>query len=184
MTQTSVVEDDERLMLEVKAGSRPAFDALFARYRDAVWRFFRRRVPDAARAEELAQDTFLGILEGAARYEPRAAFRSYLFGIAYNMLLAERRRARNAHAPLTDGAAIEGPSPDLDAAMWVRDALATLEDDDREILMLREYEQLSYQEIADLRLMPLNTVRSRLFRSRMALKAALQKELRTTDDRL
>jgi RNA polymerase sigma-70 factor, ECF subfamily len=179
----AVRQDDERLMLEVKAGSRRAFDALFTRHRDAVWRFFRRRVPDAARAEELAQDTFLGIFEAAARYEPSAAFRSYLFGVAYNVLLADRRRTRNLHAPLADGADIEGPSSDLDAAMWVRDGLATLDDDDREILMLREYEQLSYQEIADLRLMPLNTVRSRLFRARMALRAALQNEVRTTDDR-
>jgi RNA polymerase sigma-70 factor (ECF subfamily) len=55
--------------------------------------------------------------------------------------------------------------------------MATLDADDREILMLREYEQLSYQEIADVRGTPINTVRSQLFRARMALKAAL--ELRT-----
>ena len=48
----------------------------------------------------------------------------------------------------------------------MRDALATLDEDDREVLMLREYEQLSYQEIADLRGTPLNTVRSQLFRAR------------------
>jgi RNA polymerase sigma-70 factor (ECF subfamily) len=58
--------------------------------------------------------------------------------------------------------------------LWVRDALARLDADDREILMLREYEDLSYQEIADVRAMPLNTVRSRLFRARMALRAALE----------
>jgi RNA polymerase sigma-70 factor (ECF subfamily) len=51
--------------------------------------------------------------------------------------------------------------------------MTRLDEDDREILMLREYDELSYQEIADLRMLPLNTVRSRLFRARMALKAAL-----------
>jgi RNA polymerase sigma-70 factor (ECF subfamily) len=55
----------------------------------------------------------------------------------------------------------------------VRHALTQLAEDDREILMLREYHELSYHEIADLRRLPLNTVRSRLFRARMALKAAL-----------
>jgi RNA polymerase sigma-70 factor (ECF subfamily) len=62
---------------------------------------------------------------------------------------------------------------DLDAGIWVRRALATLEPDAREVVMLREYEQLGYQEIADLLGIPLNTVRSRLFRARMALKDAL-----------
>jgi RNA polymerase sigma-70 factor (ECF subfamily) len=62
----------------------------------------------------------------------------------------------------------------------VRDALATLDEDDREVLMLREYEQLSYQEIADLRGSPLNTIRSQLFRARGALRSALL-ETRTPD---
>ena len=61
----------------------------------------------------------------------------------------------------------------MDDVIWVRQALAALDDDDREILMLREYEQLSYQEIADVRGVPVNTVRSQLFRARAALRAQL-----------
>ena len=164
---------DEDLMAGLKAGSRAAFEALFARYREPVWRFFRRRTADAARAEELAQDTFVAVLEGARRYEDRGSFRSYLFGAAYNVLLADRRRAvQRTTLPLEIEPAADGSDPD--AAIWVRDAIATLDPDDREVLMLREYEQLSYQEIADLRRTPLNTVRSQLFRARLALKAALE----------
>ena len=59
------------------------------------------------------------------------------------------------------------------AGLWVREALEQLEKTDREILMLREYEQLSYAEIAATLRVPLNTVRSRLFRARMALKEKL-----------
>ena len=165
---------DEELMDRIRRGSREAAEALFQRYRDAVWQFFRRRAADAAVAEELAQDTFVAVIEGAARYERRGAFRSYLFGIAYHVLLAERRKhVQRAADPLEE----DPPSPDLphpDAGIWVRTALATLDEDDREILMLREYEQLSYQEIADVRRTPLNTVRSQLFRARMALKDALE----------
>ena len=62
---------------------------------------------------------------------------------------------------------------DPDAAIWVRGALAVLDPGDRDILMLREFEQLSYQEIADVQNGAVNTVRSRLFRARMALNAAL-----------
>lgn len=165
---------DETLIDRVGRGSQEAADALFQRYRDPVWQFFRRRVADAAVAEELAQDTFVAVIEGARRYQRRGAFRSYLFGIAYNVLLAERRkRAHRASDSLDE----DPPSPhaaDPDEVLWLRDALATLDDDDREMLMLREYEQLSYQEIADVRGTPLNTVRSQLFRARMALKDALE----------
>jgi RNA polymerase sigma-70 factor (ECF subfamily) len=162
-------------MLEFRGGSRDAFVALFERYRDPVWRFFRRRIPDPARAEELAQDAFVAVLQGSTRYEPRASFRSYLFGIAYNLWMADRRRFanRNPSAVLTEEPPATGAA-DPEEGIWVRRALERLDADDRELVMLREYEQLSYQEIADLLEVPVNTVRSRLFRARMALKEALE----------
>lgn len=165
---------DEQLMFEIRHGSRQAFEVLFERHKGAVWRFFRRRVTDSARAEELVQDVFLAILQNVRRYEPKSAFRSYLFGIAYNLLLADRRKAghQSVHCIQADMLAT---TTDPDAALWVRRALGTLDERDREILMLREYEELSYQEIADLLRIPLNSVRSRLFRARMELKAALSR---------
>ena len=72
--------------------------------------------------------------------------------------------------PIEDVAA---DAADPDAGIWVRRALALIDPGDRDILMLREFEQLSYQEIADVQNVPVNTVRSRLFRARMALKDAL-----------
>jgi RNA polymerase sigma-70 factor (ECF subfamily) len=161
---------DEDLMGQVREGIPGGFDRLFDRYREPVWRFFRRRNTDEARAEELTQDVFAGIFAAAARYEPRAPFRSYLFGIAYNVLMADRRKRAVVAEPLSDYAA---PGADPDTVLWVRTALQALEAVDREILMLREYEQLSYQEIAELQSLPLNTVRSRLFRARLALRDAL-----------
>jgi RNA polymerase sigma-70 factor (ECF subfamily) len=166
------VRTDEELMAVAREGSREAFESLFERYRGPIWRFFRRRVADATRAEDLAQETFVALMQGTARYEPRGSFRAYLFGIAYNVLFAEQRSAARLASEPLDGSEVHLGS-DPETGLWVRRALASLETDDREILMLREYEQLSYQEIADLRNIPLNTVKSRLFRARMALKAAL-----------
>jgi RNA polymerase sigma-70 factor (ECF subfamily) len=143
---------------------------LFEAYRDPLWRFFCRRVRPVERAEELTQDVFAAVLAAAPRYQPRGAFRSYLFGIAFNVLMADRRKRAVVADPLSDHAA---PGADPDAVLWVRGALQRLDPVDREILMLREYEQLSYQEIADLQALPLNTVRSRLFRARLALRDAL-----------
>ncbi len=129
---------DEQLMLGVRGGSREAFETLFERYRGPVWRFFRRRVEATARAEELTHDVFVAILQNAARYEPRSAFRSYLFGIACNVRMAERRTAAHrATEPLP--ADLAAAASDPDTALWVRGALASLEPDVREIVMLREY---------------------------------------------
>jgi RNA polymerase sigma-70 factor (ECF subfamily) len=161
---------DEELMLDLRQGGDGG-SAIFERYRDAIWRFFCRRMSDQARAEELTQDVFAAVLEAAARYEPRAPFRSYLFGIAFNVLKADRRK-RPAPDPLAD-VEVASPDADPDVALWVRRALAQLDSADREVLMLREYEQLSYQEIADVQQIPINTVRSRLFRARMAMRDAL-----------
>jgi RNA polymerase sigma-70 factor (ECF subfamily) len=172
------VATDEHLMLEAGRGSREAFGQLFERYREPIWRFFRRRVGDPAQAEELAHDTFLAVLEGSRRYEPRAPFKAYLFGTAYNVLMADRRKTRPTTQADGDPPA---PGPNLDAALWVRAALQQLGPGEREIVMLREYEQLSYDEIAGVLRIPLNTVRSRLFRARLALRAALLPEGRANE---
>ena len=161
---------DEHLMLEFQGGSREAFAELFERYRDPLYGFFRRRLSDAARAEELTQETFLAVLRGAERYEPRASFRTYLYAIASRQVSGEWRRKKPDTAPAGDTPAATG---DLDDAMWLRRAVSQLDEAHREVLLLREFEQLSYDEIAALLRIPVNTVRSRLFRARMELKALL-----------
>jgi len=164
---------DEALMIEFQSGSREAFEELFARYRGPLYGFFRRRLQGSPRAEDLTQEVFLAVMRAVSRYEPRALVRTYLYGIALKLLSAERRRHRDTDAN-TEPSAAARP----DEALWVREALDRLDAGDREILMLREYEQLSYGEIAELLRIPLNTVRSRLFRSRIALKSYLEPEVR------
>jgi RNA polymerase sigma factor (sigma-70 family) len=168
---------DEALMLEFQRGSGAAFEELFVRYREPLYGFFCRRLESRERAEDLAQETFLAVIRASARYEPRALVRTYLYGIALNLVAAERRTGvRNA--VLVEGGSELAANADSDAALWVRRALERLDASEREILMLREYEQLSYSEIAELLRIPVNTVRSRLFRARMALKSWLQPEKR------
>jgi RNA polymerase sigma-70 factor (ECF subfamily) len=160
---------DETLMLDFQRGSRPAFEELFARYRQPLYGFFRGRLGSGESADDLTQETFLAVIRATTRYEPRALVRTYLYSIAFKLLSAERRKMGRDH--LTDLTAI--CSHDSDERLWVRQALDRLDANDREILMLREYEQLSYGEIAELLRLPLNTVRSRLFRARMELKGIL-----------
>jgi RNA polymerase sigma-70 factor (ECF subfamily) len=169
---------DEALMLEFQKGSGDAFTELFRRYREPIYGFFRRRLQDPARAEELAQEAFLVILKSVERYEPRALFRTYLYGIAVNMMYAERRKAgrqgaQSRDAKDADSLADPATTADPEAGMVVRDAVGRLDDGEREVLLLREYEQLSYEEIGNVLRIPVNTVRSRLFRARMALRDLL-----------
>jgi RNA polymerase sigma-70 factor, ECF subfamily len=169
---------DEALMLDFQRGSRAAFEELFARYRGPLYGFFRRRLESQERAEDLAQETFLAVIRAAFRYEPRSLVRTYFYGIALKLLAGERRKqAKDPPAPELKAERPENAA--ADTVLWVRQALERLDATDREVLMLREYEQLSYAEIAHLLRLPVNTVRSRLFRARLALRDCLQPEAKS-----
>src|SRR5260370_23596057 len=171
---------EEQVMVAFSRGSTDAFGELFSRYKQPMFGFFRRRLNDPAQAEELTQETFLVILRASSHYEPSATFRTYLYAIGFNILRAHRRKT--AFRAMFHGAMFEGGGREdreaavrntMDADLWLRDAVNRLERMDREILLLREFYQLSYAEIAELLRLPLNTVRSRLFRARTALRELL-----------
>jgi len=167
------VASDEQLMVAFSQGATDAFAELFLRYKQPMYGFFRRRVADAALAEELTQETFLAVLRAASHYKPSATFRTYLYAIGLNILRTYRRKA--AFRAMFSGNKDDDPvvRNTLDEEIVLRDAVGRLERVDREILLLREFEQLSYAEIAEVLHLPLNTVRSRLFRARMALREIL-----------
>jgi RNA polymerase sigma-70 factor (ECF subfamily) len=179
-------ETDEQLMLAFCRGSKEAFSELFARYKQPLFGFLRRRVADPEQAEELTQETFLVVLRASSRYEPSALFRTYLYAIGLKILRAHRRKM--AFRATFLGMETESREPvsqvTTDAEVVLRQAVGKLERLDREILMLREFEQLSYAEIAELLHLPINTVRSRLFRARMALRDLLAAPIPKTASKL
>src|SRR5713226_4750267 len=142
---------DEHLMLAFSQGSPESFTVLFRRYKQPIYGFFRRRVTDSGHAEELTQETFLALVRAASRYEPRALFRTYLYAIAFKILRAYRRKV--AFRATFLGAATGFHRPALqnatDTEVSLRQAVGKLERLDREILLLREFEQLNYAEIAE-----------------------------------
>jgi RNA polymerase sigma-70 factor, ECF subfamily len=176
--EPSSAAGDEQLMQDFARGDAEAFDELFRRYKQPIFGFFRRRVTESAQAEELTQETFLAILRGASRYQPQALFRTYLYAIAFKILRAHRRRAAFRATFLGQWKGAQDPAAHqaTETELVLRQALGKLDGIDREMLMLREFEQLSYAEIAELLRIPVNTVRSRLFRARMALREVLTAE--------
>jgi RNA polymerase sigma-70 factor (ECF subfamily) len=174
--KSATAESDEQLMVAFSLGSTDAFSELFSRHKQPLLGFFRRRVADPSQAEELTQETFLAILRASSRYESRVLFRTYLYAIGFRILRAHRRKMAFRATFLGAAAAgVREPAFEnaMDAEVWLRQAVGKLERLDREILLLREFEQLRYAEIAELLRLPLNTVRSRLFRARMALRDLL-----------
>jgi RNA polymerase sigma-70 factor (ECF subfamily) len=167
-------ETDERLMAAFSRGSKDAFGELFSRYKLPLFGFFRRRLTDPSEAEELTHETFIAVLRASSRYEPRALFRTYLYAIAFKILRAHRRKAALRATLFGAGTASLEPSQNAtDAEVVLRQAVGKLEHQEREILLLREFEQLSYVEIAELLRLPAGTVRTRLFRARTALRDLL-----------
>ena len=165
---------DEHLMLDFSRGSSAAFTELFTRYQQPLFGFFHRRLSEPATAEELTQETFFAILRAGDRYQPSALFRTYLYAIALNHLRAHRRKAAFRSTFFSASPEKELASDtNLIPGLLLRDALYKLNPIEREMLMLREFEQLSYGEIAELLKLPLNTVRSRLFRARLGLREIL-----------
>lgn len=164
-------------MLAFSHGDSSAFEELFTRYHRRIFAFLRRRLVDQSRAEELTQETFLALIRAAFRYKPRALFRTYIYAIAFKILRDDRRKTAFRSFFLGSNEKSE-LAPDLpknnDEILWLRQALSRLDATDREILLLREFERLSYLEIADLLKLPLNTVRSRLFRARLSLREHLE----------
>jgi RNA polymerase sigma-70 factor (ECF subfamily) len=181
-----MMDDDAVLMAQFRDGDRAAFDALFGRYSSPLVNFLARMVPDRGRAEELAQEVFVRIYQARERYEPRARFSTYLFGIAHNLALNELDRAyRKRERPLEDShlVALADPEPDaLDRLQAARTAdaleraLERLPERQRSALLMRTQEDLGYDEIAEALGASRSGIKSLLHRARENLLTLLEEE--------
>lgn len=166
-------------MAQVVAGDRAAFTQLVTAHRGRVRRVALALVGDAATADDVLQETFLAALRSAHTYRG-PSLRAWLSTIARHQAARHYRRARpvatedetlmQLGAAAGFGNAAYGAIAERDA---VRVALATLADDDREILVLRDVEGLSGDETAEVLGLPLAAMKSRLHRARLRLAAAL-----------
>ncbi len=178
------MESDERLMLRFQAGDVRAFEELVRRHRTPVFSFLLRLGGDRGRAEDLCQETFLRVVRGAAAWEERAPFRTWLFTLARNLAFDDaRRRAFRRTEPLDDPARAAEPSDDpgpeaaAEGALLrprLEAALAALPEEQREVFLLREYAGLRFHEIAEVTGTPENTVKSRMRYALEALRERLE----------
>lgn len=180
-------ETDERLLQNAAKGETQAFQVLYERYRDPIYRFAYRMLGSAEAAEDVTHDCFLSLIKEPGRFdEHKASLRTYLFAAARNQS-AKRYASFNREAPLDDYSETfstpENHQPsqrvlDDELASEVRRAIASLPPLQREALVLFEYEDLSLAEIGDIVGADSNTVKARLFRARDKLRASLGRYFR------
>lgn len=177
--------EEKDLIAACRQGDERAFEALIRLHEKRVYALCRRMCRDEEDALEAAQDTFLAVWRGLPRYREDAAFSTWLYRLASNACLdiLRREKKRSGELSLDDeevrmDPADAAPRPDEAAERdetrrEVREALYALPHDYRQVLLLRETEQLSYAEIAAATGLELGTVKSRISRARLALRDAL-----------
>jgi len=176
------MRSDEELMAEVAHGDLSAFEQLVRRHQASAWNAAFRFLGNADDAEDVAQEAFLRILRAAHRYQPTAAFRTYLYRIVTRLCRDHRRKASPSSCPNPDAAPSQDPSPEdcvvaREERRAVQEALASLPLKQREAVILRYYESLSYAEIGAVMGVSRKGVERLLARGRAALGTLLSRLL-------
>jgi len=170
---------DDDLLIATAAGDRDAFAALYRRRRPDVYRFALHMTGSRAAAEDIAHDVFLVVIRDAHRYQPgRSGVVAWLLGIARNY--ARRHSAQRTTEPIDGDEAAQGETTPLDAiardeeVARLRVALQGLPAVYREVIVLCDLEELSYQDAGRVLGCAIGTIRSRLHRGRAMLTAAMR----------
>jgi RNA polymerase sigma-70 factor, ECF subfamily len=186
--------EDTELVSRILSGEEFLFEILVRRYQTRVVAHVSRMVGSREDAFDLTQEIFLKVFQALDRYNPEFKFSTWLFRIAGNAAIDHLRKRRPRTVPLeipdaesrSGVSAIEHESTDLDPYGKLRNvrrgeaisrAIADLPPEFRELITLRHFGGLSYEEIARVKNMPLGTVKNKLFRARVVLKERLAGEL-------
>ena len=170
---------DHELLEAWRGGDRKAGSELFDRHFHALRRFFRNKVSNETEADELMQRTFMGCVQGVARFRGEASFRTWLFGVARNVLrewIRERVRSPVDFGSQSLADLGAGPSTALAKQREQRallEALRHIPLESQVVLELYFWEQLQAKELALILEMPVGTVRSRIRKAKDELRVAL-----------
>lgn len=183
--------DDVRLMRLIGKGDTVALEELIEKHQALVAGTIARMLGSNSEVEDIAQQVFIRVWKSARRYVPRAKFTTWLLKITRNLVFNELRRSkRHAHVPLqlepgSEDSPIKdevNPGPDaslleVELQRTIERAILDLPETQRMALVLRRYEQLSYEQIAEILDLSVPAVKSVLFRARTELRSRLSKYL-------
>ncbi len=180
---------DQELVARVQGGDKRAFDLLVRRYQGKVVGLVSRYIRDPVEAEDVVQEAFIKAYRSLGRFRGESAFYTWLYRIAVNTaknhIVASARRppAQDLDAEVAENSSAgerlreistpEGAAMTRQIGEVIQSTLGSMPDELREALVLREFEGLSYEEIAEVMECPVGTVRSRIFRAREAIDQAI-----------
>lgn len=177
---------DEELMLEYQKGDSLAMDEILRRYKNPVYHFILRLCGNASDAQDCAQEVFLRLHQAKARYQATGKFSTWIFSIAHNLVVSRWRKAKwlvlwpRKNDETEELVEFESPDPspkdiavENEMSQLVRQSIQSLPFLQREALVLREYENLNYDEIARILKKSLGTVKTLIYRARENLKIKL-----------
>ncbi len=168
---------DELIMARVVAGDMTALGELFERYKQPLFAFLCRLLGRRDVAEDLLQDTFLRVYDRRRTFKPSLRFAAWLYAIAHHLAIDTLRRDARCdyrdEVPDTPGAALEDDVARRLLGDEVRRAVAALPADQRTVIILREYHDFSFKEIAAIAGISEEAARVRAFRARQLLRTAL-----------
>lgn len=172
------------LVLRAQRGDRGAFSELVCLHSRGVTRVIFRMCSDLQLAEDAAQETFLQAWQHLPSYRPGMPLRSWLYRIAVNAAIDILRRNKRILPSSLEDMPLQDPAPGPETIAtreeriaFIQKAVLSLPEASRAVLLLREYEEMSYQEISDTLDIPLGTVMSRLNYARRLLKKMLEPRL-------
>ncbi|QXI00781.1 RNA polymerase sigma factor [Pseudomonas monsensis] len=186
----SSASSDDALLARYREGDGAAFEILYARHRQGLYRFLLGLSGKPELADEVFQETWLSLIRSASQPQGRATFRTWLFQIARNRLI-DHWRKHGAHQPLHDsydeqlhaiGDETNDPEQLLNLSrdsQRLESALQALPADQREVFLLRAHGDLDLAQIASLTDTPLETVKSRLRYAQQKLRRLLAEEVLT-----
>ncbi|MDD2759569.1 MAG: RNA polymerase sigma factor RpoE [Methylomonas sp.] len=187
---TRLSEDlDQDLVQRVRRGDKAAFDLLVIKYQHKIVHLVNRYVKDPSEAQDVAQDTFIKAYRALGDFRGDSAFYTWLYRIAINTaknyLLSRSRRHSDFEVDMQDAEQLESASQlkDIETPEHqmmneqiiavIKSAIERLPEEMRIAITLREFEGMSYEEIAEAMDCPIGTVRSRIFRAREAIDEKL-----------
>jgi RNA polymerase sigma factor (sigma-70 family) len=177
----------EALIQQCLQGDQRAWDAIVQQYRRKVFNVAYKFVGKHDEAEDLTQDIFLKVFKSLGTFDRRANFQTWLISVSRNLCIDHYRSVRNERqlidrgvdpADLSPAAGDPGPVASLeqqDRVVLLREALASLPESLRTAVLMRDIQELSYQEIADRLKLPEGTVKSRINRGRTELARQIRK---------
>jgi RNA polymerase sigma-70 factor, ECF subfamily len=172
---------DEELIKLSREGDQEAFGRLVERYQKKVLAVAYGLIHDPDEAQDLTQETFIRAYHALENYRGTARFYTWLYRITVNLCMDRfRRRAlERAHAVTEEGIEKNSPAPDdvaiqRESNLAIRQAILSLPQDQRAVIILREIEGLSYKEIAQTMDVSIGTVMSRLYYARRRLREILK----------